>query len=97
MNIQIKCRHKLLLRGTPALHLNEAADGSCCDAGLGLVWHCYCIYMTFVCLIQKNYSFSTFEGPSLCRIQKYDYCKTKIHYELIKSINNPSWLNQMQG
>ena len=42
------------VRGTPALHLNEAADGSCCDAGLGLVWRCYWIYMSFVCLIQKK-------------------------------------------
>ena len=41
-------------RGTPALHLNEAADGSCCDVGLGLVWRCYWIYMSFVCLIQKK-------------------------------------------
>ena len=41
-------------RGTPALHFNEAADGSCCDAGLGLVWRCYWIYMSFVCLIQKK-------------------------------------------
>ena len=41
-------------RGTPALHLNEAAGGSCCDAGLGLVWQCYCIYMTLVCLIQTK-------------------------------------------
>ena len=40
-------------RGTPALHLNEPAGGSCCD-GQGLVWYCYCIYMTFVCLIQKK-------------------------------------------
>ena len=36
------------------MHLNEPAGGSCCDAGLGLVWHCYCIYITFVCLIQKK-------------------------------------------
>ena len=58
------------LRGTPALHLNEPAGGSCCDAGLGLVWHCYCIYMTFVCLIQKKIFALDFEGPRLCRIQK---------------------------
>ena len=44
--------------------------------------------MTFVCFIQKNDSFSTFEGLRLCRIQKYDKCKKKIHYELIESINN---------
>ena len=43
-----------VLRGTPALHLNEPAGGSYYDAGLGLVWYCYCIYMTLVCLIQKN-------------------------------------------
>ena len=42
-------------RGTPALHLNEPPGGSCCGAGLGLVWYCYCIYMTFVCLIQKKW------------------------------------------
>ena len=61
------------LRGTPALHLNEPAGGSCCDVGLGFVWHCYCIYMTFDCLIQKKiYSFTIFEGPRRCRIQKYD-------------------------
>ena len=42
-------------RGPPALHLNEPAGGSCCDAGLGFVWHCYCIDMTFVCLIQKKW------------------------------------------
>ena len=42
------------LRGTPALHLNEPAGGSCFDVCLGLVWHCYCIYMTYVCLIQKK-------------------------------------------
>ena len=42
------------IRGTPALHLNEAADGSCCDAGLGLVWRCYWIYMSFVCLIKTK-------------------------------------------
>ena len=59
------------LRGTPALHLNEPADGSCCDAGLGLVWRCYWIYMSFVCLIKKYiYLFWIFEGPRLCRIQK---------------------------
>ena len=29
--------------------------GSCCVAGLGLVWYCYCIYMTFVCLSQKKW------------------------------------------
>ena len=46
-----------LERVTPALHLNEPAGGSCCDAGLGLVWYYYCIYMIFVCLIQKNYLF----------------------------------------
>ena len=72
--------------------------GSCCDAGLGFVWHCYCIDMTFVCLNpQKRDLFWTFEGLSMCRIQKYDKWKKKIHYELIKSINNPSWLIQMQG
>ena len=50
-------------RGTPALHLNEAADGSCCDAGLGLVWRCYWIYMSFVCLIQKkNICFGFLKG-----------------------------------
>ena len=43
-----------MVRGTPALHLNEPAGGSCCDAGLGLVWYYYCIYMTFVCLIKKK-------------------------------------------
>ena len=48
------CLKGVLERGTPALHLNEAADGSCCDAGLGLVWRCYWIYMSFVCLIQKK-------------------------------------------
>ena len=43
-------------RGTPALHLNELADGSCYGAGLCLVWHCYCyciallLYIAFVCL-----------------------------------------------
>ena len=52
-----------LIRGTPALHLNEAADGSCCDAGLGLVWHCYWIYMSFVCLIpKKNICFGFLKG-----------------------------------
>ena len=50
-------------RGTPALHLNEAADGSCCDAGLGLVWHCYWIYMSFISLIpKKNICFGFFKG-----------------------------------
>ena len=49
-------------RGTPALHLNEAADGSCCDAGLGLVWRCHWIYMSFVCLIQKNICFGFLKG-----------------------------------
>ena len=50
-------------RGTPALHLNEAADGSCCDAGLGLVWRCYWIYIPFVCLIQKkNICFGFLKG-----------------------------------
>ena len=29
--------------------------GSCCVAGLVLVWYCYCIYMTFVCLSQKKW------------------------------------------
>ena len=29
--------------------------GSCCVAGLGLVWYCYCICMTFVCLSQKKW------------------------------------------
>ena len=52
--INVKVYSFILLRGTPALHLNEAADGSCCDAGLGLVWRCYWIYMSFVCLIQKK-------------------------------------------
>ena len=55
--IRFQNNQKLFLyeiRGTPALHLNELAGGSCCDAGLGLVWRCYCIYMTFVCLIKKN-------------------------------------------
>ena len=44
----------LKAKGTLALHLNEPAGGSCCDAGLGFIWHCYCIYMTFVCLKKKN-------------------------------------------
>ena len=39
---------------------------------LGLVWRCYCIFFTFVCLIQKKDSFGIFEGPRLCRIQKLD-------------------------
>ena len=43
--------------------MNEAADGSCCDAGLGLVWRCYWIYMSFVCLIQKkNICFGFLKG-----------------------------------
>ena len=42
------------IRGTPALHLNEPTGGSCCSPNLGLVWHCYCIFFTFVCLIQKK-------------------------------------------
>ena len=42
------------IRVTPALHMNEPAGGRCCDAGLGLLWHCYCIFMTFVCLIPKK-------------------------------------------
>ena len=37
------------------MHLNEPAGGSCCVAGLGLVWYCYCIYMTLVCLNKRIY------------------------------------------
>ena len=40
-----------------------AEDGSCCDAGLGLVWRCYWIFMSFVCLIQeKNICFGVLKG-----------------------------------
>ena len=42
--------------------MNEAEDGSC-DDGLGLVWHCYWIFMSFICLIQKkNICFGFLKG-----------------------------------
>ena len=53
--------------------------GSCCVAGLGLVWYCYCIYMTFICLSQKKkYIFWIFEGPRLCTIHKYVLEKSSV-------------------
>ena len=58
------------LRGTPALHLNEPAGRSCCGAGLGLVWYCYCVFLKFICLTKKMDLFWTFEGLRVCRIQK---------------------------
>ena len=67
-----------LQRGTPALHLNEAADGSCCDAGLGLVWRCYWIYMSFVCLIQKkNICFGFLKGQGCERSKNKTSAKKK--------------------
>ena len=36
-----------MIRGAPVLHFNEPAEGSCFATGLGLVWHCYCIFLTF--------------------------------------------------
>merc|ERR1712218_593887 len=66
------------LRGTPALHLNEAANGSCCDAGLGLVWRCYWIYMSFVCLIQKkNICFGFLKGPGCVESKNKTSAKRK--------------------
>ena len=82
-------------RGTPAPHLNEPAGGSCCDAGLGLVWRCNWIYMSFVCLIQKKIYFELLRGQGCVESKNMTSVKRKIHYELIKFINNPSWLIQM--
>ena len=47
------CRQKSP-RGSPAQHLNEPAGGSCCGAGLGLVWYCCCVFLKFVCLTPKK-------------------------------------------
>ena len=41
-------------RGTPALHLNGPAGGSCSGAGLGLVWYWYCVFLKFVCSTPKK-------------------------------------------
>jgi len=58
--------------------LNEAADGSCCDAGLGLVWHCYWIYMSFVCLIQKkNICFGFLKGQGCVESKNKTSAKRK--------------------
>ena len=66
------------IRGTPALHLNEAADGSCCDAGLGLVWRCYWIYMSFVCLIpKKNICFGFLKGQGCVESKNKTSAKRK--------------------
>merc|ERR1712237_158638 len=69
---------EFLGRGTPALYLNEAADGSCCDAGRGLVWHCYWIYMSFVCLIQKkNICFGFLKGQGCVESKNKTSAKRK--------------------
>ena len=60
------------------MHLNEAADGSCCDAGLSLVWSCYWIYMSFVCLIQKkNICFGFLKGRGCVESKKKTSAKRK--------------------
>ena len=65
-------------RGTPALHLNEAADGSCCDAGLSLVWRCYWIFMSFVCLIPpKNICFGFLKGQGCVESKNKTSAKRK--------------------
>ena len=49
--------------------------------------------MTFVCYIQKKkIHFQLLRGQGCVESKNM-----KIHYELIKSINNPCWLIQMQG
>ena len=74
-------------RGTLALHLNEAADGSCRYAGLGLVWHCYWIYMSFVCLIpQKNICFGFLKGRGCVESKN----KTSFKRKSTMSSFNPS-------
>ena len=87
--------------GFPTIPLQErntspAFEWSSCDAGLGLVWRCYWIYMSFVCLIQKKIFILDFWRAEAVKNPKKGQCKKKIHYELIRSINNPSWFIQMQ-
>ena len=57
--------------------MNEAADGSCCDAGLGLVWGCYWIYMSFVCLIKKNICFGFLKGQGCVESKNKTSAKRK--------------------
>ena len=58
-----------LRRGTSALHLNEPAGGSCCGAGLGLVWHCY---FPDIRLFDEEKMICCW--TRLCRIQKLAKC-----------------------
>ena len=58
-------------RGTPALHLNEPADGKlmCCWLWFGFVLLLY-LYDIRLFEPKQNDQFWIFEGPRLCRIQK---------------------------
>ena len=77
----------LNIRGTPALRLNEPAVWSCSVAGLGLVWYRYCIYLMFVCLIQKKWiCFGFLRGFGCVGSKNKANCKRKS----TKSSLNPS-------
>ena len=67
----------LSVRGTPALHLNEPAGGSCCDAGRGFVWRCYFIDMTCICLIKKGIYFELFRGRGCVEYKNMTSAKRK--------------------
>ncbi len=60
------------------LYWKEPSGGSCCGAGLGLVWHCYCIFFTFVCLIQKkNIYFELLRGQGCVESKNMTSAKRK--------------------
>ena len=53
----------VFLREQPVFPKVSVGYSVCCGAGLGLVWCCYWIYMSFVCLIQKeNICFGFLKG-----------------------------------